>query len=77
MPKWRSIEAIASRLTSEDTLLEAESHGLIATDGAEVRLAHPLYGEAVRARLPPLRARSLRMRLVDSSGGSLVGVPIA
>ncbi len=52
-------------LTSEETLLEAESHGLIATDGDEVRLAHPLYGEAVRRRLPPLRARSLRMRLVE------------
>ena len=52
-------------LTSEDTLLEAESHGLIATDGEEVRLAHPLYGEAVRTRLPPLRARSLRMQLVE------------
>ena len=45
-------------LTSEDTLLEAETHGLIATDGKEVRLAHPLYGEAVRMRLPPLRART-------------------
>ena len=33
-------------LMSEDTLLEAESHGLIATDGEEVRLAHPLSGEA-------------------------------
>jgi DNA-binding CsgD family transcriptional regulator len=28
-------------------------------------LAHPLYGEAVRATLPPLRARSLRLALVD------------
>ncbi len=52
-------------MTSEDTLLEAESHGLIATDGEEVRLAHPLYGEAVRTRLPPLRARSLRLQLVE------------
>lgn len=52
-------------LTSEDTLLEAESHGVIATDGQEVRLAHPLYGEAVRMQLPPLRARSLRLQLVD------------
>ena len=52
-------------LTSQDTLLEAESHGLIATDGEEVWLAHPLYGEAVRRRLAPLRARSLRMRLVE------------
>jgi DNA-binding NarL/FixJ family response regulator len=52
-------------LTSEDTLIEAESHGLIATAATEVRLAHPLYGEAVRATLPPLRARSLRLQLVD------------
>jgi DNA-binding NarL/FixJ family response regulator len=52
-------------LTSEDTLLDAEAHGLIATSGAEVRLAHPLYGETVRAMLPPLRARRLRLALVD------------
>jgi DNA-binding CsgD family transcriptional regulator len=52
-------------LTSEGTLLEAESHGLIATIADEVRLAHPLYGEAVRVRLPPLRARSLRLQLIE------------
>ncbi|MBV9338602.1 MAG: AAA family ATPase [Solirubrobacterales bacterium] len=52
-------------MTSEDTLLDAESHGLIAASGDEVRLAHPLYGEAVRAELPPLRARMLRLALVD------------
>jgi DNA-binding NarL/FixJ family response regulator len=52
-------------LTSEDTLLAAEAHGLIAADGTEVRLAHPLYGETVRAALPPLRARSLRSALAD------------
>ena len=54
-----------SALTSDETLIDAESHGLIATAGTEVRLAHPLYGEAVRATLPPLRARSLRLQLVD------------
>ncbi|HEY1519167.1 MAG TPA: LuxR C-terminal-related transcriptional regulator [Solirubrobacteraceae bacterium] len=52
-------------LTSHDTLLEAETHGLITTDGKEVRLAHPLYGEVVRTRLPPLRARNLRLQLVE------------
>jgi len=52
-------------LTSEETLIEAESHGLIETSANEVRLAHPLYGEAVRATLPPLRARSLRLQLVN------------
>jgi DNA-binding NarL/FixJ family response regulator len=52
-------------LTSEETLLEAEARGVIATDGEEVRLAHPLYGEAVRMRLAPLRARRLRLQLVE------------
>jgi hypothetical protein len=59
-----ALEEIGS-LTSEDALLEAESHGLIATDGREIRLAHPLYGEAVRLRLPPLRARSIRLQLIE------------
>lgn len=52
-------------LTSEDTLLEAESRGLIVTEGKQVRLAHPLYGETVRLRLPPLRAHNLRLQLVE------------
>jgi DNA-binding CsgD family transcriptional regulator len=52
-------------LTSEEALLETEAHGLIATDGQDVRLAHPLYGEAVRVRLPPLRARSIRLQLIE------------
>jgi DNA-binding NarL/FixJ family response regulator len=51
-------------LTSEGTLLAAEAHGLIASDSEQVRLAHPLYGETVRLRLPPLRARNLRLQLV-------------
>lgn len=58
------LEEIAG-LTSEETLLAAESRGLIATSGDEVRLAHPLYGETVGATLPSLRARSLRLELVD------------
>ncbi len=52
-------------LTSEDTLMQAESQGLIATSGDDVGLAHPLYGETVRATLGRLRARSLRLALVD------------
>jgi DNA-binding CsgD family transcriptional regulator len=52
-------------LTSEPALLSCEARGLIASDDAGIRLAHPLYGETVRAALPPLRGRSLRLRLVD------------
>ncbi|HEY1565649.1 MAG TPA: LuxR C-terminal-related transcriptional regulator [Solirubrobacteraceae bacterium] len=51
-------------LGADEALIAAEAHGLVAMSADEVRLAHPLYGEAVRAVLPPLRARSLRLRLV-------------
>ena len=33
---------------------------------AEVRLAHPLYGDVVRSQLPVLRARELRLRLAET-----------
>ncbi|MEZ0294289.1 MAG: AAA family ATPase, partial [Solirubrobacteraceae bacterium] len=49
-------------LAELDALVEAEAHGLVVVDGDEARLAHPLYGDAVRAELPVLRARQLRMR---------------
>jgi DNA-binding CsgD family transcriptional regulator len=54
-------------LTPERGLLAAEARGLIsveaASDGGEVRLAHPLYGEAIRASLPSLRAHMIRVQL--------------
>ena len=58
------------RLTSYDALADAESHGLISVDtrtGAEdVRLAHPLYGDVLRASMPGLRCRALRLRLATT-----------
>jgi DNA-binding NarL/FixJ family response regulator len=51
-------------LTSQDAVLSGEARGLLIEGRGGVRLAHPLYGEAVRAALPALRARVLRMRLV-------------
>ncbi|MGB8875135.1 MAG: AAA family ATPase, partial [Solirubrobacteraceae bacterium] len=52
-------------LTSYDALAEVEAAELIvvAPGSNDVRLAHPLYGEALRASLPALRARGLRVRL--------------
>src|SRR5262249_29885233 len=52
-------------LTSYDALAEVEAAGLIAVGpgSREVRLAHPLYGEALRASIPALPARGLRVRL--------------
>ncbi len=56
--------AEALELADEQALLDTESQGLIATSAREVRLAHPLYGEAVRNALPPLRAAALCRRLI-------------
>ena len=54
-------------LTSDDALSEAEGHGLIAIESGpgelEIRLAHPLYGDVLRAQLSPLRGRALRLGL--------------
>jgi DNA-binding CsgD family transcriptional regulator len=46
-----------------EALVEAESLGLVAVEADQVRLAHPLYGEVVRAELPVLHARALRTRI--------------
>lgn len=53
------------------TLLEAlEAHGVIRTqeviDDTVVTVAHPLYGEVLRAALSPLRSRRLRQTLIDA-----------
>ncbi len=57
-------------LTGTDPLAVAEARGLVSIDGvsagAPVRLAHPLYGEVIRATLPSLRAHGVRLRLVDT-----------
>nr|WP_231127340.1 AAA family ATPase [Motilibacter aurantiacus] len=58
----------------EDGLEELERAELIElhVDGRrhEVRLAHPLYGEVARARLPALRARRVRRALATSLAGT-------
>jgi DNA-binding CsgD family transcriptional regulator len=61
------IDEIA-RLTSYDAAAEVEAKGLIvvAPDSGDVRLAHPLYGEALRASLPALRSRGMRVRLAEA-----------
>ncbi len=50
-----------------------EARGLIAAGGPGgdglVRLAHPVYGEAIRASLPSLRARELRLALASMVEG--------
>jgi DNA-binding NarL/FixJ family response regulator len=50
-----------------EALAAAESSGLVVVepDGSAVRLAHPLYGDVVRSRLPLVRGRLLRGRVAD------------
>lgn len=54
-------------LAGEAALIAAEARGFVTVDdlgpSAEVRLAHPLYGEVLAAELGTLRARELRRRL--------------
>ena len=54
-------------LFSSSTLEVAERHGVVVVekDGRRltVRLAHPLYGESVRARCPVLRARHIQRQI--------------
>jgi DNA-binding CsgD family transcriptional regulator len=48
--------------------LEASRLVTVVTSGRRtaVRLAHPLYGEVLRARLPPLRRRRIHQELADA-----------
>ncbi|MDA0184030.1 LuxR C-terminal-related transcriptional regulator [Solirubrobacter phytolaccae] len=58
-------------LAGPDPLSTAETRGLIATDGpldGDVRLAHPLYGEAIRAQLPAVQAHAVRLQLAEIVG---------
>jgi DNA-binding NarL/FixJ family response regulator len=63
------IAEIAS-LTSYEAVASAEAMGLVSvgteSPEGEVRLAHPLYGEALRADLPSIRAGGLRLRLAGA-----------
>lgn len=56
-------------VTGSDELEELERRGLIVTayDGRrlEACLAHPLYGEVIRARIPGLRSQVVRQALAD------------
>jgi DNA-binding CsgD family transcriptional regulator len=55
---------------SAETFTRAEADGLLTASEegrrAYLRLAHPLYGEALRADTGPLRARDISRRLADA-----------
>ncbi|HEV3495673.1 MAG TPA: LuxR family transcriptional regulator, partial [Actinomycetes bacterium] len=58
-----------SLMTTPEKLEDLESRGVITTayDGRrlEACLAHPLYGEVIRARIPALRSQAVRKALAD------------
>ncbi|GIH25053.1 putative regulatory protein, LuxR [Acrocarpospora phusangensis] len=61
---------LLERLITPDVIAELESERLLTTVPDRrrhlVALVHPLYGEALRATLPPLRARDHRRRLAGA-----------
>ncbi|MFG1704184.1 AAA family ATPase [Nonomuraea sp. M3C6] len=68
--------ALLAQLVDLACVDEAEAHGLAVSERAgrrvQVRLAHPLYGEVLRAGLPVSRARQLWWRLAVT----LLGTPL-
>jgi ATP/maltotriose-dependent transcriptional regulator MalT len=61
---------LIERLASAAALESLERKGVVVTELDErriqARLAHPLHGEVLRDRIPPLRARSVRRALADA-----------
>ena len=56
-------------LAGADALAGAESHGLVTVEAlGDVRLAHPLYGEVVRASMPVIRGAAARRELARLVG---------
>ncbi|HEY7619190.1 MAG TPA: LuxR C-terminal-related transcriptional regulator [Solirubrobacteraceae bacterium] len=66
-------EPLAVELVEGMAVADAESRGLVVVEGAEARLAHPLYGEVVVAELSGARAAELRVRLADAVRARGVG----
>jgi ATP/maltotriose-dependent transcriptional regulator MalT len=61
---------IIEKLASGTALEALERKGVVVTElddrRIQARLAHPLHGEVLRDRIPPLRARSVRRSLADA-----------
>ncbi|MGE0300572.1 LuxR C-terminal-related transcriptional regulator [Pseudonocardia sp.] len=57
---------VLAALTGPAAVDEAVARGLVAVARPEARLAHPLYGDVVRARVGEPRARALRGRVVTA-----------
>jgi hypothetical protein len=62
---------LVAELGSADVLAEAEQHGFVVVEDTPahptVRLAHPLYGEVLRAGVPTLAARQYQCALAAAA----------
>ena len=70
LPSASRSELRLARMVAAPALAGAERKGLLSVEKAgrrvEVRPAHPLYGEVVRAQASALRVRSIHGRLADA-----------
>lgn len=70
--------ALAERLAEPNLLAMAEARGLVSVEEThsvlQVRLAHPLYGETLRARLAPLQTRAVATQLLEACGSGIQSV---
>ena len=56
------------RLVPAEAIEDAEEARLIAVDGGQARIVHPLYSEAIRAELPSQRRRERNRQLARAAG---------
>lgn len=61
---------VAAAVIDQDVLESLESkHIVVAQPGVQgsvVTMAHPLYGDVIRAELPPIRSRRIQLELIDA-----------
>jgi DNA-binding CsgD family transcriptional regulator len=68
---------VVRMLADADALEEVVRRGLIVADDDEaelLRLAHPLYGEVLRATMPSIRALRINRMLADTADASAAGL---
>ncbi len=74
-----NVETLKQASTELATVHAAEIAGLLCSEptrhGIQVRLAHPLFGEALRVRTSPLRAQAVYATLVKTLSSASVNQP--
>jgi hypothetical protein len=69
---------IADQVTADGVLIELERRGLITVGGKvspSIRFSHPLFGEVIRAEMPPLLRRRISRQLAHILRGETERTP--